>query len=162
MAAASIAWAAFSYSPTAQANGNTATFQSVTMTAQWLDGDNGPLIPGDNGDVKLLVNVPGANNVNAKIVSITGVPIAAADISGAATTDAAANCATWLERKTFSPAGIVLQPGASNLPLILDNAIKLSSDATNDCQGITFVTRWTVQFDATHDAVTSPSGGTIS
>lgn len=150
-----VAFAAFNQSANASANGGagTETFAPLTVAGEWkgrlaADGtyptDAKLLLPGESGDVRLVLTNPDSNTVQGKVVSIT--PTGLPD-----------DCFGNIKVATYTPGTVLVLQHGTNTPVILKNAVKLLDDATEVCQGKRFTPTFTVQFQATRDAVATPA-----
>jgi hypothetical protein len=154
LAIGGVAFAAFNQTASASATGGAGTesFAPLTVSGSWQgraasDGtypaDAKLLLPGESGDVRLVLTNPGSNTVQGQVVSIT--PTALSD-----------DCFGNIQVATYKPGtGLVLKNG-TNTSVILKNAVTLKPDATEICQGKRFTPTYTVQFQATRDAVATP------
>jgi hypothetical protein len=89
--------------------------------------------------------VSAENTVDAKVVKISALAITAGDITGV-DANKKADCATKLSTAVFAPSTVFLAPGAQNVLLTLKGAVKLDETTTVDCEGMSFKTKWTVEF----------------
>jgi hypothetical protein len=136
------AFAAYVQSTTSDAvAGSAESFAAVTVTG----AQTGKLLPGETADVTLTFTNPN-NNVKAKLVAITAGTVS---VDSVASVDDTAYCHDQIE---LSTAGVGILPtldvGQANLPFVLTGAVKLKDDTDIRCQGMTFHTTWTVQFQA--------------
>jgi hypothetical protein len=122
--------------------GSAEAYAPTTVTG----AQTGKLLPGETADVTLTFTNPN-NNVKAKLISI-----AAGDV----VVDTIANVADKMychDQLALSTAGAgavlpTLDVGQANLPFVLAAAVKLKDDTDIRCQGMTFHTTWTAQFQA--------------
>ncbi|GIH08707.1 hypothetical protein Rhe02_67740 [Rhizocola hellebori] len=131
-----IALAAFTQQATVEkVMGGTDTFKQLTLTG--VAGDT-TLFPNQKTSVTLTIDNK-ANDVAIAVTEISPMLLADEDITGV--TDVA-YCKSMLKltgTKTIYP----VDPNAS-LKVVVANAIELSTDADNRCQGMKFGTKWTV------------------
>lgn len=170
VAAGTIAYAAFQNSAQANASGSGAEkFAPVTITdSEWL-GVRGAdhtqvvsknLLPGESGDVKLKISNPEPNTVNGKITSITPNAVTATQITGIPTAKKA-DCLAKLTYNSYPMLAqkLVLPSDGVAYDVFLNDAVKLSSEATSDCQGMSFPTTFTLTFDATREGTENNAAG---
>jgi hypothetical protein len=165
VAAAGVAYAAFARNNDVTATGTSEQFNSLTVASTWVGGaQNAALLPGESGAVKLVIDAPASNTVNAQVVSITPKPITASDIQGDPAPGDRNTCAGWLSTATFTPAAgtVVLAKNATGVQVTLSGAVTLSNDATEVCEGMTFSVKWTVRFQATRAAATLGTGNQVT
>jgi hypothetical protein len=137
-----IAIAAFVQSSTSDAvAGSAESFVPTTVTG----AQTGKLLPGETADVTLTFTNPN-NNVKAKLISIAADDVAVDTVANA---DDTTYCHDQIE---LSATGVgtlpTLDVGQANLPFVLAAAVKLKDDTDIRCQGMTFHTTWTAQFQA--------------
>ncbi|GAA0564176.1 hypothetical protein GCM10010172_54520 [Paractinoplanes ferrugineus] len=150
-----VAFAAFNRSATANATGaGTETFEPLTANGTWMgrpDGNGYPangklLLPGESGDVQLVLGNPSSNTVQGKVVSITPTGL---------TNDCSGN----LQLATYQPGGALVLDHGGSVTVTLKKAVSLKREATETCSGLRFDPKYTVVFEATREPVkTSPTG----
>jgi hypothetical protein len=148
VAVAGISYAAYARTNNADAVGTSEKFRPLTVQGQWLGTTASTgLLPGEAGDVKVVVAVSADNTVGARVTSIVPQAITAASISGIPTAQKEA-CANLLKPASYAPTNpnLVLRKGASNVELVLKEAVLFDSSATEACEGMSFATKWTVSF----------------
>lgn len=146
VAVAGISYAAYARNNDVAATGTTESFRPVSVSGEWLGGpDSSGLLPGEAGDVRIVVSVSGQNTVGAKVTSITAQPITGGSITADLSAEQKDQCAKLLTPAKYTP-DLVLAKGAANVQIRLKNAVKFYEKATEACEGIQFVTKWTVTF----------------
>jgi hypothetical protein len=138
-----IAIAAFVQSSTSDdVTGSVEPFVPVTVTG----AQTGTLLPGETADVTLTFTNPNTN-VKAKLISIAAGDVVVDTVANA---DDMTYCHDQLELSTAGAATVLptLDVGQANLPFVLAGAVKLKDDTDIRCQGMTFHTTWTAQFQA--------------
>jgi len=156
LAVGGVAFAAFNQTASASAAGaGTENFAPLTVTGTWLGrpgtasgggygADAKLLLPGESGDVSLFLKNPNSNTVQGEVVSIT--PDALTD-----------DCFGNIQVATYTPGPALVLDHGSNFTVTLKNAVTLKPTATEVCQGRRFTPTYTVVFQATRDAVQTPS-----
>ncbi len=160
IAVAGISYAAYARTSSAEATGTSEKFRAVTVVGEW--GSTGGLLPGEAGDVRVKLGVSAENTVAAKVVKIFAQAITAADITGIPTANKEA-CAGKLSTVVYQPAALAIAPSAQNVVLTLKEAVKFDESATVDCEGMSFKTKWTVEFGPERNPVNPlGNGGTAN
>lgn len=158
-----VAYAAFQSSASADAgsaNGAETFKPIVVVSSTWLGVRNeahttqvgANMLPGEFGDVLLKLQNPAANTVNGKITKIEPVLPTVNQIGGVNPADRA-GCLAMLQFSTYTPVTtkVVLPHDDTVKDIDLNNAVHLKTEATENCQGMTFPTKFTITFAATRD-----------
>ncbi len=148
IAAAGIAYAAFGYSPVADAAGSAESFKAVTVT---VPAGTKALLPGESDNVTLKIENPNNGNAKAKVVAITGAGVEVLQSSTSANTpEAKAYCEGKIVQKVNDPSNVTPLPTLSGgtSQYTLNNGVAFANDMDITCEGITFVTKWKVEFQA--------------
>jgi hypothetical protein len=118
------------------------TFTAVTVTG----AQTGTLLPGESALVTLTLTNP-TSNVAAELVSVAPVQVFIDSVANPAD---AAYCQGQLVLSTAGADPIMptLAVSQANVPYALNNAVTLSPDTDIRCQGMTYHTTWTAQFEA--------------
>ncbi len=142
IAAGSIAYAAFGYTPTANANGSAEKFKETTVTVTTTPS----MIPGEKKNVVLKLTNPNAN-LNAKVTAIE--PAGLTDVVTNVAADAG-QCAAWVIQNTANAGNVALPmtigQGDTNYTLV--EGIAFDDDMDIRCEGMTFKSNWKVSFQA--------------
>lgn len=143
MGVSGLAIAAFAQSSTTgPVAGSAEPFSAVTITG----AQTGTLLPGETAYVTLTLTNPNTN-VKAKLTSITPGQVVIDTVIDDADT---AYCHDQIELSAAGadPLYPTLAVSEANYPFKLTDAVKLKADTDIRCQGMTFHTTWTAQFDA--------------
>ncbi len=146
--AGAVAYAAFGYSPVADAAGSAESFKAVTVT---VPAGTKALLPGESDNVILKIENPNNGNAKAKVVAITGVGVDVLQSSTSANTpEAKAYCESKIAQKVNDPSNVTPLPTLSGgtSQYTLNNGVAFASDMDSTCEGITFTTKWKVEFQA--------------
>jgi hypothetical protein len=129
-------------STTGPVAGSAESYSAVTVTG----AQTGTLLPGESAYVTLTLTNPNTN-VKAKLVSITPGEVVIDTVTDSADT---AYCHDQIELSAAGadPLFPTLAVSEANYPFKLTDAVKLKVDTDIRCQGMTFHTTWTAQFEA--------------
>ena len=161
--AGTVAYAGYQRSATASAAGSASErFAPLSVSGEWLGRTGGglKLLPGESGDVRVVLTNPASNSVSGKIVSITPVTVTQNDITGPVEGGDRAACAGWLSFASYQPSApnlTVLGNTGQGVGVTLTNAVTLDAAATEKCSGMAFPTTFIVRFEATRLAPGGPT-----
>lgn len=129
-------------STTGPVAGSAESFSAVTVSG----AQTGTLLPGESAYVTLTLTNPNTN-VKAKLTSITPGEVVIDSVLDSADT---AYCHGQIELSTVGadPLFPTLAVSEANYPFKLTDAVKLKADTDTRCQGMSFHTTWTAQFEA--------------
>jgi hypothetical protein len=154
IAVGGVAFAAFNQSAEASAAGaGTESFAPLSATGTWMGrpdavgrySDSGKLLlPGESGDVVLELTNPSTNTVQGAVVSI--VPAGLQN-----------DCSGNLQLASYKPGSELVLDHGDKVKVTLKKAVSLKPEATSTCQGLRFTPKYTVIFEATRDAVKTPT-----
>ncbi len=118
------------------------TFVAATVTG----AQTGTLLPGESALVTLTLTNPNSN-VKARLLSIAPGEVFIDTVANPAD---ATYCHDQIELSTAGADLLMptLAVSEANFPFALRNAVKLKDDTDIRCQGMTFHTSWTAQFQA--------------
>jgi hypothetical protein len=143
MGISGFAIAAFTQSSTTgPVAGSAESFSAVTITG----AQTGTLLPSETAYVTLTLTNPNTN-VKARLISITPGEV----IIDTVIDDAdSAYCHDQIELSAAGadPLYPTLAVSEANYPFKLTDAVKLKADTDIRCQGMTFHTTWTAEFEA--------------
>ncbi len=145
--AGAIAYAAFGYTPTVDAAGSAEKFEAVEVTAP---SGTKALLPGEQDDVVLQIKNPNTGKVKAQVVKITPAGVEVLQSSTSANSpEAKTYCETKIGQRVDDLTNTPLPTlGTGTSKYTLTNGVYFASDMDIRCQGITFVTKWTVEIQA--------------
>lgn len=154
IAVGGVAFAAFNQSAQASAAGaGTESFAPLSAAGTWVGrpdakgnySDDGKLLlPGESGDVQLKLTNPATNTVQGAVVSI--IPAGLQN-----------DCSGNLKLASYKPGSALVLDHGGTVTVTLKNAVSLKPEATSTCQGLRFTPQYTVIFEATRDAVKTPT-----
>lgn len=129
-------------STTGPVAGSAESFSAVVITG----AQTGTLLPGETAYVTLTLTNPNTN-VKAKLTAVTPGQVVIDTVIDDADS---AYCHDQIELSAdgADPLYPTLAVSEANYPFKLTNAVKLKADTDIRCQGMTFHTTWTAQFEA--------------
>jgi hypothetical protein len=142
IAAGGVAYAAFGYTPTAEANGAAENFDPVTVT---VPATTATLLPGEKANIVLKLSNPNSPT-KAKVASITPAGIEITGINDGANID---YCKSVVLQHVTDPANLALPTlGYGDANYTLNNGIEFDNAMDIRCEGIQYKSKWTVEFQA--------------
>ena len=144
---AGFAFADFVRSESATATNSAEQFNTLSVTA---DADDQALIPGEHSTVTLALTNP--NAAKAKVVGIAPDPTTPVTVDPASLADPgdAEYCEDLIHLSPSGPGNAALPTlnGNGNASHVLNQAVTLDPAMDISCEGMSFTTKWVVQFQA--------------